>query len=347
MKKTLGLMCGALLFCPALLAATVTGKITGEELRWLSGHSDSGMLASNTFDHAAGLPPTDRWVPGTFAHSTPLLTLTSESGDKVRVPAQLVGATYVASGSFTPEPAPTAAPVCTDAILAAQATVMSRDGSFCIAEKSAHYSATQVPFNQYRPILKLDQSALIEAFKEKPSGTYNGTVSGTLRYGFYVPGSGALSYRNLPVTFSVQLRHVASQLSRISVLGAGHITPQYNTYQHTAQGTTGYKITAYGAFETGIRFRFVSKADDDYSLKAVGVPLATALPYSISCAQCLPDTTLVEDGVLRYPEQWLRVEQSGPSVSFDLKIFYKDVSADDVVDARYQDSFTLMLEAIL
>ncbi|TOO83618.1 hypothetical protein CGH29_19315, partial [Vibrio parahaemolyticus] len=64
MKKTLGLMCGALLFCPALLAATVTGKITGEELRWLSGHSDSGMLASNTFDHAAGLPPTDRWVPG-------------------------------------------------------------------------------------------------------------------------------------------------------------------------------------------------------------------------------------------------------------------------------------------
>ncbi|XEV15049.1 hypothetical protein ACBZ90_17850 (plasmid) [Vibrio alginolyticus] len=106
MKKTLGLTCGALLFCPALLAATVTGKITGEELRWLSGHSDSGMLASNTFDHAAGLPPTDRWVPGTFAHSTPLLTLTSESGDKVRVPAQLVGATYVASGSFTPEPAP-------------------------------------------------------------------------------------------------------------------------------------------------------------------------------------------------------------------------------------------------
>ncbi|MCD1416912.1 hypothetical protein IOC51_23085 [Vibrio parahaemolyticus] len=347
MKKALGLLCGALLFCPPLFAATVTGKITGEELRWLNGHSDSGMLVSNTFDYATGLPSTDRWVPGTFAHSTSLLTLTSESGDKVRVPAQLVGATYAASGSFTSEAVPSVAPVCTDAILAAQTTVISRDGSFCIAEKSARYSAAQTPFNQYRPILKLDQSVLIEAFKDKPSGTYNGTVSGTLRYGFYVSGSGALSYRNLPVTFSVQLRHVASQLSRLSVLGTGHITPQYNAYQHTAQGATSYKITAYGAFETGIRFRFVSKADDDYSLKAVGVPLATVLPYSVSCAQCLPGTILVEDGVLRYPEQWLRVEQSGFSVSFDLKISYKDVSVSDVVDARYQDSFTLMLEAIL
>ncbi|EHK2924755.1 hypothetical protein J7Y46_004644 [Vibrio parahaemolyticus] len=347
MKTTLGLLCGALLFCPLLQAATVTGKIAGEELRWLSGHSEGDVLVSNSFDHATGLPPTDKWIPGTFAHSTKLLTLTSESGSKVRVPAELVGATYLAAGGFTPDTVPMGAPICADAILATQTTVVSRDSSFCIAENSARYSAAQTPFAQYRPILKLDQSALIKAFEDKPSGTYTGAVSGTLRYGFYVPVSSALSYRNIPVTFSVQLRHVASRLSRLSVLGTGLITPKYNTYRHTAQGSTGYKITANGAFETGIRFRFVSKAANDYSLKAVSAPLATALPYNISCAQCLPDTTLVENGVLRNPEQWIRVEQSGSSVSFDLNIFYDEVSANDVVNARYQDSFTLMLEAIL
>ncbi|EHH1078766.1 hypothetical protein J7I01_004460 [Vibrio parahaemolyticus] len=347
MKKVLGLMCGVLLFCPQPQAATVTGKITGEELRWLSGHGDRGVLVSNAFDHATGLPSTDKWVPGTFAHSTKLLTLTSDSGDKVRVPAQLIGATYLLSSGFTPDTTPMGASICTDAILAAQTTVLSRDGSFCIAEKSARYAVPQTPFDQYRPMLKLEQSALIEAFKDKSSGIYSGVVSGTLRYGFYVQGSNALSYRNVPVTFSVQLRHVASRLSRLSVLGTGHIIPKYNTYKHTAQGSTGYKVTAYGAFETGIRFSFVSKANDDYTLKAVGTPSATTLPYNISCSQCLPYTELVENGVLHHPEQWIRVEQSGSSVSFDLTISYDDVGADDVINARYQDSFTLMLEAIL
>ncbi|EJG1885659.1 hypothetical protein BS049_RS23300 [Vibrio parahaemolyticus] len=346
MKKTLGAACCAWLLCSASFAATVTGKISGDELRWLSGRDDGEMLGSLAFDHVGSLPPTAQWVPGTFAMSTEVLTLTSSTGGKVSVPAQLVGATYSVASGFTPDTVPPTAPICAESILSAQTTVMSRDGSFCIAGKSARYESATVPFEQYRPILKLERDALIDAFKTAPSGMYSGMVTGTLRYGFYVPGSGALSYRNIPVTFSVQLRNTGSRLSSVLVLGNGHITPTYDTYKHTAKGTTGYKVTAHGEFETGVRFRFVSKDANDYTLKPAGA-LGDAVEYNVSCPLCLPESSLVEEGILREPERWNRVEQSGKTVSFDLKISYDGVSADKIVDARYQDSFTLMLEVIL
>lgn len=331
-------------------AATVTGRLEDGRMHWLSGRGNGEYLLSNAFDRPSGLPLTLKWVPGTFAMSAKRLTLTSETGELVTVDAQLVGATYLAAPGFSPEAAPAAAPYCREReeVLATQTRVLNSDGDFCIASKMGVYSTPTKPFQQYQPILKLTLDELVDKLKDKPTGTYTGVISGTLRYGFYVTASSALSYRNIPVSFTVQIRNVASHLSSLTVLGNGHISPKYNTYKHTAGGGAGYKITARGDFETGIRFRFIGKPDDDYTLKPVGHPLAATIPYSVDCSGCLPDTKLVDSGALLYPEQWSRVEQSGNSVTFDLRITYRDVQAEDIVDkARYQDSFTLMLEAIL
>lgn len=350
MKKTLGVACCAWLLCSASFAATVTGKISGDELRWLSGRGDDGLLVSNAFDHVAGLPRTEHWVAGTFATSTETLILKSSSGGEVSVPAKLVGATYAIMGKFASADVPAAAPRCTESILAVQTTVINRDGPFCVAKKSARYDSALVPFNQYRPILKLDRTTLIDAFKGKPTGTYSGVVTGTLRYGFFVHGSGALSYRNIPVTFSVQLRNTGSRLSQVSILGNGHISPTYDTYKHIAKGMTGYKVTAYGAFEAGLRFRFVGKDADDYTLKlelTSDTRTALPIPYSMACDRCTPRSQLVDDGHLKVPGSWVEVRGTGESITFDLVISYRDVKAEDVTEGVYRDSFTLMLEAIL
>ncbi|NNU14601.1 hypothetical protein HL669_23710 [Vibrio parahaemolyticus] len=339
---------GLILFCNSALSATVTGKLSGERLQWLSGRGDDHYLRSNAFDRPSGLPITSNWFPGTFATSTNKLIMTSDSGETVEVNAKLVGSTYVLAAGYAVGEVPPVGVTCPEQQLSGYATVLDDSGSFCVANKSIQYSSAVSPFSQFQPILKLERSALISAFRGKGTGTYTGVVTGTLRYGFYVNAAGsALSYRNIPVSFSVQIRNLGSQLSRVSVVGSGHITPQYNTYKHTASGLTGYKVTAYGSFETGVRFRFVGKAENDYTLKSTDSPLAKKIAYSIECAECTPNTLLVDEGILVAPETWSKVEQSGRSVYFDLKIRYDGIHADDVVDGRYQDSFTLMLEAIL
>lgn len=345
------MLCGVFLCSSPVFGAAVTGKISGDRLQWFSGKDDGEFLVSTQFDRIGGLPKTTQWFPGTFSVSaSQTLTLTSEQGDVVTLDASLVGATYQLNGGYTEDSVPPVAPICVRSNFGAQTTVIDPNGNFCIADTSAKYKVAIEPFNQYQPILKLERSAVIEAFKEKPTGTYNGVMSGTLRYGFYVNATdSALTYRNIPVTFSVQLRHIASYISNISVLGSGHIEPQYNTYKHTAKGATRYKVSAVGAFESGVRFRFIGKNDDDYTLKpAPKHATAKSIPYSISCSQCRPNPLLVEDGTLLYPNTWLQVEEENKKrLSFDLEVSYDDVKEEDVVDGTYHDTFTLMLEVIL
>ncbi|HBC3459963.1 hypothetical protein ACEV8A_14125 [Vibrio parahaemolyticus] len=349
-KLACTVLCGVLLSSPFSFSAAVTGKISGDRLQWFSGNDNGEFLVSTRFDRIGGLPRTAQWFPGTFSTSTSkTLTLTSETGEVISVPAVLAGTTYQLTGGFTEDTVPPVAPICSESILGAQTTVIDRGGNFCVASKSAKYKNAVEPFNQYQPILKLERSTLIKAFEGKPTGTYSGVISGILRYGFYVNATdSALTYRNIPVTFSVQLRHIGSYISNITVLGTGHIVPKYDTYNHTAEGGTGYKVTASGAFETGIRFRFTGKDDNDYTLKPMArIGSAKAVPYSVSCNKCTPGTLLVEDGILQHPDSWIKIEETGKSVSFDLNISYQDVKAEDVVDGTYRDSFTLMLEVIL
>ncbi len=344
------LVFGLFFLCFSSFGASVTGKLSGDKLRWVNGHRNSSgeFLVSNSFDNPSGLPETSNWFPGTFAASANELILLSESGDEVSVPALLVGATYQLTRGYSAGGRPAIGTPCTIQSLSGQAMVADSSGAFCVASNSALYESATIPFSQYQPILKLNNSDLIKAFENKPTGTYSGTMTGTLRYGFYVNATGhALSYRNVPVTFSVQIRNIGSQLSKVIVLGNGHIQPTYNTYRHTASGKTAYRINAFGDFDTGVQFRFVGKDNDDYKLKSTDHPLAKKIPYTILCTDCQPDSLLVEDGVLRNPESWNRIEQSGSFISFNLDISYDNVNVKDVVDGHYQDTFTLMLEAIL
>ncbi|MGF1873325.1 hypothetical protein [Photobacterium indicum] len=349
MKIILGLL--FLVFTVSANAAAISARLTGDRLQVMNGRTDGEYFIPSNFDTPVGLLKTERWVPGAFSSSLSTLTLTSTGGDVVSVPARLAGATYLQSTSFIKEGVPTVAgaPVCGETISAGQVTVRDTNNvGFCIADSSFRLKTAVKPFSKYQSILKLNKADLISAFSSKPAGIYSGTVSGILRYGFYVNASGnALTYRNIPVTFSMQIQYVSNYLHSVTVLGTGHISPEYDTYQHTAKGHTGYKITANGYFDTGLRFKFTSKGDNDYTLKPSKGPATPPIPYSIECDGCASGGLLVDKGTLVNPGAWSRVEKTGRSIPFKLNIFYDNVSVNDVEESIYRDNFTLMLEVIL
>ncbi|MDN4712552.1 hypothetical protein QYZ44_28045 [Vibrio parahaemolyticus] len=61
-------------------------------MQWFSGSDNGEFLVSTQFDRIGGLPRTTQWFPGTFSTSTSkTLTLTSETGEVISVPAVLAG----------------------------------------------------------------------------------------------------------------------------------------------------------------------------------------------------------------------------------------------------------------
>lgn len=356
MKITIGLIL-LLFFTLPVNAAAVSAKLTGERLKVINGRADGEYLIPNSFDTPVSLLNTNSWIPGTFSSSLSTLTLTSATGEVVSVPARLAGASYLQAAPFDSVTPPRVnAPICGETIPAGLVTVLDTSNvGFCIANKGFKFkSGTSIPpFTKYRPILKVNKNALISAFSSKPSGIYSGTVSGVLRYGFRYDGTTSSvsyppTYRNIPVTFSVQIQYVPNYISSVTVTGTGHISPEYDTYQHTAKGRTGYKITAKGSFESGIRFKFTTKDNNDYTLKPSTKTEAPTIPYSIKCDGCVSGGLLVDKGTVVNPEVWSRIEKKGSSIPFKLNVFYENVSVDDVVDGViYRDNFMLMLEVIL
>lgn len=339
-----------ILFCStSVFSASISAKLVGDKFQIINGRSDGKFITPNFFDEGFGILKTKKWVPGTFASSQDSLILTSKDGNTVTLPAILTGVTYLQLNSYTTEAISGGFGVANcSRFIKARETTVSNEGhpGFCIANESFILKVPSKPFEKYKPILSLEKNNVINAFKSKPSGVYSGTISGVMRYGFIVNAEGnALTYRNIPVTFSLQIQYESNVINNITVLGNGHISPQYNTLAHTAKGSTGYKITANGYFDEGIRFRFVTKNSDDYTLKSVTGGVKD-IPYSIECLGCA-NTLLIDKGNEVNPKTWNEVKGIGNSIPFNLKIFYDDVSVNDVNEDIYRDNFTLMLEPIL
>ena len=225
--------------------------------------------------------------------------------------------------------------------------MMFSGSGFCIANQSINFDNPTVPFKRYQPIIRLDKGELIERMKGKPKGIYSGTVTAVISYGFKANISEAVkTYRNIPITFSMQIAYNPSVISRINVLGNGHITPEYDTYKHTVSGTTGFKISALGYFQNGLKFKLINKDANDYTLKP-DMGGSTSIPYSISCQGCSSSPELVNSGSLVDEGIGLIDAPGATMIPFMLNVGFKDVSVKDVEDKRYNDHFTVMFEVLL
>ncbi|AQS37085.1 hypothetical protein Sps_01925 [Shewanella psychrophila] len=350
-QKLFAISCLALssLLCAKPAAAfTINGKLTGDKLEWANASNDGEFIRPNYWFTPARLPETTKWVPGTYTTPTDMNIELSSGSDHVSMPIKMSGVKYQVSGQFTQTPYADSYLVCDQSTIAGTSTVLSTSGSgFCIANQSINFDNPTVPFKRYQPIISLDKGELIERMKGKPKGIYSGTVTAVISYGFKANISEAVkTYRNIPITFSMQIAYNPSVISRINVLGNGHITPEYDTCKHTVSGTTGFKISALGYFQNGLKFKLISKDANDYTLKP-DMGGSTSIPYSITCQGCSSSPELVNNGSL-VDEGIGQIDAPGASIiPFMLNVGFEDVSVKDVEEKRYNDHFTVMFEVLL
>ncbi|WP_028768199.1 hypothetical protein [Shewanella fidelis] len=329
-------------------AFTINGTLTGDKLEWANASNDGEYIRPNYWFTPVRLPQTTMWVPGTYTTPTQLNIELSSGTEHVSMPIKLSGVKYQLSGQFSQIPYADSYPVCEQSSVAATSTVMntSRSG-FCIADKSIQFANPTTPFKRYQPIIRFDKAELINRLKGKAKGIYSGTVTGVISYGFKANISEAVkTYRNIPITFSMQIAYNPSVISRINVLGNGHITPEYDTYKHTVSGNTGFKVSVLGQFQNGLRFRLINKDAADYNLKPESGS-ATQIPYSISCQGCSSQSEIVANGHI-VDKGEAKIDAPGATmIPFMLNVGFENVSVNDVEEQRYSDSFTLMFEVQL
>ncbi|ABV88026.1 hypothetical protein [Shewanella pealeana] len=329
-------------------AFTINGTLTGDKLEWANASSDGAYIRPNYWFTPTRLPETTMWVPGTYTSPTQMNIELSSGAEHVSMPIKLTGVKYQLGGQFSQSPYADIYPACERSTIAATSTVMSTShNGFCIANKSIQFDSPTTPFKRYQPVIRFDKTELIRRLKGKGKGIYSGTVTGVISYGFKANISEAVkTYRNIPITFSMQIAYNPSVISRINVLGNGHMTPKYDTYKHTVSGHTGFKVSVLGQFQNGLKFRLINKDADDYSLKPDSGG-ATEIPYSISCQGCSSQSELVADGQVVEKGQ-AQIDAPGASmIPFMLNVGYENVSVNDVEEQRYSDNFTLMFEVLL
>lgn len=327
-------------------AATLNGSLTGNTLTWLNGMSQGSNITLSNWQLVSNLQPTTEWVPGTFMGTPPAtLTLLGNTGQSVEIPMQIVGLQYnlgQASGRFSISAiAPPGYNTCgTSDQGGGIATVI---GERCLAAKSYQASSAYTPFQFARPVIALDDAALVSAFQAARvgSGQYTGTVMVSPAYGFRSP-TGNWTYRKamaVPVTLS--LRYEAAMLSDITVSGSGVIPAQYDTRNHTVSGSTRYDVTAEGYFTDGLKLTFEDNMDGEYALNPQSGS-GKAIPYDIDCGLC-SDSNVVTNGVLNLSRGETQVLGTGSTLRFSFDISY-NISAADIESGNYDDVFIVYFE---
>ncbi|PKG40495.1 hypothetical protein [Psychromonas sp. Urea-02u-13] len=329
-------------------AFTINGKLTGEKLDWFNASSDGQYLTPNYWFKPGNLPKTTAWVPGTFTSMTDLYIELSSGNEHVSVPLTLSGVNYQTNPIWESSWYSDIYPSCNETKLSSIATVKRTAGhGYCIADSRLNYQQPETPFTALQPIIKLDKAVLIAQLKGKSKGVYSGTVSAIASYGFFVDASQTVkTYRNIPITFSVQIEYNPSVIKRINVLGTGHIVPKYDTKAHTVSGQTGFKVSALGYFENGLTFRLINKKTNDYTLKPVNSG-STSIPYSITCKGCSSGSQLVSKGKLVDDGKAEITSPDSTLIPFTLGVNYDNISVKDVEESSYADHFTVMFEVTL
>lgn len=329
-------------------AFTINGKLTGEKLDWFNASSDGEFITPNYWFKPSGLPKTTGWVPGTFTSMTELHVELSSGNNHVSVPLTLSGVSYQTNPKWESSWYSDIYPSCNETKLSSIAMVKRTSGSgYCIADSLLNYQQPETPFTALQPIIKLNKAVLISQLKGKGKGVYSGTINAVVSYGFFVKGSQTLkTYRNIPITFSIQIEYNPSVIKRINVLGNGHITPQYDTKAHTVSGVTGFKVSAFGYFENGLTFQLINKKNQDYSLKPVNSG-STSIPYSITCKGCSSGSELVSKGKIVHDGKAEITSPGSTLIPFTLGVSYDNISVKDVEETSYSDHFTVMFEVML
>lgn len=328
-------------------AATLNGELEGDRVRWTNGQETGSYITLSNWKPMSGLKPTSEWVPGTFLlPPTTNLILTGPGGD-VNVSMTVAGLEYElgqASEKFTTRGTPLAA--------LGQCTTSQQVGSLakvygesCVAGESYRTSSTGVlhtPFQFVRPILQLDSTELVQAFRDAQvaGGVYTGMIPINPVYYFKSP-TGTWTYQQASVPMMVSISYIPASLDHVQVSGMGVIEPQYDTVNHQVSGETFFDITATGVFPQGVNLSLDNKVYEmDFETDEV-----RSIPYSISCVGGCNDSELVKEGIPSVLET--SVIGGENTVSFQLRVHYDNITAAEVETGQYRGEFVIYIEESL
>lgn len=332
----------ALLCLPMSLAHafSLNGKIANGRLTWDNLVLSHGENTLSTWAPINGLTPTEKWRPGFMAspQSSPEITITN-GGNSVTFALSLTGIEYnTGSNSIadvTPSPPAT---LCTDQ--GATGNVIYLIGQFnCSYDQLINNGASKTPFFFLRPLFNVDSSAVLASFAGKPEGLYTGVIPMSTRY-FYYTASGALTYRNIRQSFSVQIHFKPAYIGSVSLIGSGILVPTYDKVAKTVSATTTFDVNATGYFDKGIKMMLMPR-----SYRLTHPTSSKNIPYSIKCtgAACSA-SSLVAAGTLNTANSILSAGADKSRVDFKLEISYDNIAAANIESGRYTDSFLVLFE---
>lgn len=335
------------LFTPFALGITLHGVVEGTDLRWSNGVTSDDYVTLSNWKPMSNLEPTHEWAPGTFLAVTNNNMTLQGPGNEVEIDFQVVGIEYglgQAAERFTERGTGFPGSKCDVSIQQdSTATVLGNNCSANESYKTVDSGERYTPFQFIRPIISVDENALVQALADAGpvAGTYTGMVTVQPVY-YFKSATGTWTYRyaqSVPVI--LQIVYNPAELQSLEVQGNGVIEPDYDTLNHQVSGEAYFDIVAKGLFTKGVK---LTLDDSEYELMHENSGIEP-IPYSISCVGSCEFNQLVTSGELNHTETI--VSGGDTEVSFQLRIHYDNLKANHVETGTYRDEFTIYVEEAL
>ncbi|HIF9110960.1 TPA: hypothetical protein ACX6SG_003809 [Photobacterium damselae] len=341
-------------------AISIRGKIVDGSVQWTNAIYQEGYLTLSKWQMLSGLTPTKSWKPGSYLAVSGVDSgniVLSYSSSSVSIPFRVSGTQYNLGSSankFKISDSGGSFIECPESSLSPNMAYATGEGS-CVSVNEYDADVAVTPFQFARPLLKFDNTDIIDAFNDPtlPKGRYSGEVTVTPMYMFKT-SSGSWTYRtSSPIPLNIVINYQGAQTFDFNVIGDGIITPIYNRESETITGTTHYQVKFKGNFPKGskIQMTLLKPTSGKFELLAddKSVPEdKNRIPYSIMCrGDACHDSLLVDfsgKSVLDDDSSYLESFSDSKEMSINLDIGYKHISRSSVATGRYSNSFTIIFE---
>ncbi len=330
--------------CSVLNASEMSGQLqSGRPINWNGVEHNAGEWSPAYWDIAMRLPPAQQLVPGGSESSSPRqVSLVNESGDSVNLSVAVAGIEYrlthdgevsgLGTGSSTTVQGNTA--------------IVRGSG---IGDTLIDFGEeVSTPFTHYRPILDFSGVNWTEAFKDKGSGEYKGSMSMTVMYDYY---RDSIRVRHsLVVPLTLRVNYVANTVTHVHVTGTGEMQARYYGYpERLVSGETLYQVSIEGTIPNGvwIGLRNSSASDGRFYLTQFDGDIgATVIPYGVRCEGCTENSELINtSGEAQI--NMMNMRAKAEAAALNIRGSFVDAKLDDLANATYGGSFTLVFEAAL
>ncbi|MFM2586635.1 hypothetical protein [Vibrio campbellii] len=342
------LLCNAVIVCLLIVSASVEAspiyaKISGDKIEWSNATFDGDEIQPLVWQPSSKfhMLPIRRWSPGFYQNSQNKLTFKSTNGARVTTSFKHTGIDFRTSSKFKQTTQVIgSAPRCQTQLITG-GDIKLRANSSCGANFTLDQGSDWRPFDFFRPSFELP--SLLDDFRNAklPAGRYSAVFDEPVAYYLIYEHNEVESYQIYHDQVEVIIDYQPSFLDSVTVLGDGIFDVKYDTENHTASGSTRYKVQVSGYIEPGIKMRFKSSGpqEDDFSLEEV--TSKSKIPYDLVCDACV-EHQIIKEGVMK--KDFAKIDFEGHFLDFNLDFSFDNLRYGDVNEGDYSDAVTVIFE---